>query len=1191
MRALIKTFLPSYMIYGLLLFIQMVALRPVQPVMLSRLIILFSRDNLSENSDLMYIYGAALVAFSILIAFFMHHTNFGQSAVGMRVRIAVSSLVYRKIMRLNQKSLGQATAGQVINLLSNDVSRFDLVMLTLHFLWIMPFQVALVTYFIWQEVGISCLAGVLTMALLSLPVQGYLGKLTGKLRLKVANKTDVRVKLMSEIILGIQVIKMYAWEKPFEKIIKYARSTEIDDLTKTSYLRGIFTSCMVFIERAALCLTVICYILIGNNITASKVFSMAQFFNILQLAMAIFYPLAISYGAEALVSVKRLQEFLILEEKETSSVQSHNEKGNSNHQLVRLVGSSYTCFKRSEHTCFSRQVMCYCWTCRCWKKFFTTVGVETNYFSESFCFTISSIFQVLLGELPPTTGRVYLGGEISYSSQEPWVFASSVRSNIIFGQSYDKSLYNKIINVCALEKDFEQFPQGDRTMVGERGVSLSGGQRARINLARAIYRQADVYLLDDPLSAVDTHVGKHLFEECIIKHLKGKTRILVTHQLQYLKKADQIVVISEGKIEAQGTFSELSNSNLNFTKMLVAADESSENPIKKEVKLDPIPTSPRRISVLSITSSIMSDTIENVNTNVENEEESGGNSGISPFSEYFKASGNVCLMVILATLFIIAQAACTGSDYWVAFWTEQEEIRHSNDSIILNDSLQNLTAEKIELMSIDGIKADPSYYIYGREINETISSKSLFDSILDTITLVMCGILVNVGVSNPYVIIAMVILGAVFLKIRSFYIATAKDIKHLEGITKSPVFSHVNSSLNGITTIRASRIEDVLINEFDDHQDIHTSAWYLTITCVVSFGLWLDIICVIFVGCVTFSFIIMHNFSTVSGSLVGLAISQSLILTGMLQYGMRQTAEVVNQLTSVERVLQYTTIENEGPFETPQEKLPSISWPSRGLIEFKNLFLLYVKDDPPVLRNLNFTILPGEKIGIVGRTGAGKSSLISALFRLAPLEGNIFIDEVDTKELGLTDLRKKISIIPQEPVLFSATVRYNLDPFNEFEDSKLWKALEEVELKDAINNLDFMVSEGGSNFSLGQRQLICLARAILRNNKILVLDEATANVDHRTDAFIQEAIRRKFVDCTVLTIAHRLNTIMDSDKVLVMDAGAMVEFDHPHSLLQIPDGFFHRMVLQTGPTMTLQLKDVALEAFNKKESLATDSHV
>lgn len=317
--------------------------------------------------------------------------------------------------------------------------------------------------------------------------------------------------------------------------------------------------------------------------------------------------------------------------------------------------------------------------------------------------------------------------------------------------------------------------------------------------------------------------------------------------------------------------------------------------------------------------------------------------------------------------------------------------------------------------------------------------------------------------------------------------------------------------------------------------------------------------------------------------MVGLAVSQSLILTGMLQFGMKQTAEVVNQLTSVERIMQYSNLDPEDKLEGSTVTTLDPKWPSKGMVEFKDVSLRYSPIESPVLNHLNLVIKSGSKIGIVGRTGAGKSSLISALFRLAVLEGSIEIDGVDTKVLQLHDLRRRISIIPQEPVLFSSTLRYNLDPFDDFDDGRLWSVLEEVELKEGVPSLDLEVSERGANFSVGQRQLVCLARAILRNNRVLVLDEATANVDPRTDALIQSTIRRKFHSCTVLTVAHRLNTIMDSDLVIVMEAGRVVQYDHPHVLLEDLEGTFATMVAQTGPTMMEQLKQSAFEAYFKQE--------
>nr|CAD7463304.1 unnamed protein product [Timema tahoe] len=673
--------------------------------------------------------------------------------------------------------------------------------------------------------------------------------------------------------------------------------------------------------------------------------------------------------------------------------------------------------------------------------------------------------------------------------------------------------------------------------------------------------------------------------------------------------------------------------------------------------------------------------------------------------------------------------------------------------------LHNTMFENILRSKMRFFDTNPSGRILNRFSKDMGSVDELLPrALIDTIQilLVMIGILVMILIVNYIMIVPMVIVGIVFFAMRVVYISSARSVKRLEGITRSPVFSHLSASMNGLPTIRSSHAQQMVRKEFDHHQskllhtpcnnmddkkkDCHTSAWYLFICSSTAFGLWLDAFSNLFVAVVTFTFLLIpegtdtgglerccclptdldtvnstpssseileaastrsistwsatmwgvvnsfffqelvyrccnrsgvesrnlhkthkllstfqflfveevqadeQSFPDISavssprmlkfyqlrireelnkgtlehlvpvlvwlsswlgcnknidgpsgtfGAGVGLALSQALILTGMVQYGVRQSTEVVSQVTSVERVLEYTNIEKEPALESESSKKPPSNWPNQGCVKFDDLSLRYDESEAPVLTNLNFTIESMHKVwylnsnalvllvmvGIVGRTGAGKSSLISALFRLARLDGTIVIDSVDIQTLGLHDLRQRISIIPQEPVLFSATLRHNLDPFQEFNDDLLWNVLEEVELKESVESLDFQVNEGGSNFSVGQRQLICLARAILRNNKILVLDEATANVDPQTDALIQGTIRRKFADCTVLTIAHRLNTIMDSDKVLVMDAGTMMEFDHPHLLLQDPDGHFYKMVRETGSPTAEQLHQVARLAF------------
>ncbi|KOC59210.1 Multidrug resistance-associated protein 4 [Habropoda laboriosa] len=1030
-NALRKTFAWSFAYYGGWQFFLAVVLRVLQPYVLGLLIWHFDPRAMSTATQA-YTYASAVVLMSLCIALITHHSTLGLMEVGMRMRVACSSLMYRKILRLSKSSTNATTPGQIINLLSNDVARFEQLFITLHYIWILPIQGALITFMIWKSVGIASLAGVFLISIQTIPLQGYMGKWISKLRLKIAVRTDERVRLMSEIIGGIQVIKMYTWEKPFEKLVSLVRSHEIDVLTLTSYLRGFTLATFVFTERTTLYFTIMAYVLLGNSISADKVFSMAQYFNILQLTMAILYPMAVSAVAEASVSIKRLQVRQITA------------------NLLFLINSSF--------------------------------------------------LQLILRELQQSHGEIRVNGSVSYASQEAWLFSGTVRNNILFGQPYDKKKYNEVVRVCALTKDFQQFNYGDKTLVGDRGASLSGGQRARINLARAVYRNADIYLLDDPLSAVDTHVGKHLFNECIKHYLQNKTRILVTHQVQHLKSCDYIIVLNNGAIECDGTFAELQNKHTNFLSML-SVEENKGDAEVTEVDENSTPD-------ISINSGNSKDDDE---AEPEETEElmAKGNISKSLYWKYFRAGGSMLMILTFICSLILGQTGSSGSDYWVAYCingisTDTSYLDRDTAlwiygafiiaSIVLT-SIRNLVFYKIcmnasknlhNLMFSCLLQAPMLFFDThpsGRILNRFSKDVGAVDEILPRtmiesiqIFAVMIGILTQVLVINWWTVFPMLVMGFLYWQIRNIYLKTAQDMKRFEGITKSPVFSHVTSSLLGLTTIRSAGAQDMVRKEFDIHQDLHTSSYYLTIATSTAFGFALDVVSIGFIAFIAYSFIIFDD-------------------------------------------------------------------------------------------------------GIVGRTGAGKTSLISALFRLANLEGAIHIDNFDTKQIGLHDLRKKISIIPQEPVLFSATLRDNLDPFHNFDDATLWAALDDVELKTSISSLDYVVEQGGANFSVGQRQLLCLARAILRNNKILLLDEATANVDPTTDFLIQKTIRQKFTNCTVLTIAHRLNTIMDSDKVLVMDHGQVLEFDHPYVLLKNEQGHFTSMVKETGKLMSEQLKKVAEEVW------------
>ncbi|KFB53213.1 AGAP003221-PA-like protein [Anopheles sinensis] len=1151
-----------------------------------------------------------LVLLTLFGCFCSHHSDLRERLIGARMRIACCSVIYRKTLRMSKKAAGQTPAGYMINLLSNDVSRLDYGFIYVHYVWVLPFQACFTCYLIWRRVQWAAIVGVVGLLVKTIPVQTGLSRLSSIIRMRVAKKTDQRVGIMNELIQGIQEVRQIRW---------------------ASYIRGIYLSTMVFTERSTLFLAIACCVIEGRAITADIVFPMAQFFNILQLTAAIFYPLAVSLGAEALVSIDRIQEFLALQEHDPQSASSG---------LKRNLNELHQSTEDPTRPALELQNVTASWEETTEK---TLKDISVSIGTGKLLAVIgpvgagkSSLLQLLLGELPIQNGTATINGDVSYGSQEPWLFTGTVRNNILFGLPYDRQRYQAVVRHCALTTDFQQLPDGDKTVVGERGTSLSGGQRARVSLARAVYNSASIYLLDDPLSAVDSHVGKHLFDEVIgprgyLAQKQKATRVLVTHQVHFLQEADWIVIIEGGKIVTQGTYTELANGKVDFGKLLncggKSPSEQEEDMLSSEIPEDEIPfidgvtldgyklLKGSSVSLRGATpNSCASSVAENLGRQVA-EDQAEGSISWRVWATYFLSGGNILMLMFTLFMLLFSQAIVSGSDYFVTYWTREEEERLTNPGTVHTSTVDYLYTYGVIIIGVVLFTIFRGYLFFnicmkasrnlhdrmfariltapmrffdtnpsGRILNRFSKDMGAIDELLPKamieaiqILLVMSGILTMITIVNPLLLLPLlgaVLLYAVALKL---YLRPIQDLKRLEGITRSPVFSHLSATLSGLSTIRSSNAQEKIREEFDDLQNVHSAVWQLTMASNAALGLWLDCISTAFVACVTFSFIVLHQ-DTYSAN-VGLAISQALILTGMVQYGIRQTTESIQQMTAVERVVQYTEI----PSEQDPPKVPPGDWPWKGQIQFHNMSLSYEQGMPPVLKNLELVIEPTWKVGIVGRTGAGKSSLIGALFRLARIDGRIMIDGIDTGVISLEALRSKISIIPQDPVLFSATIRYNLDPFSLYDDDMLWRAISEVELRSSISGLDYMVTEGGTNFSVGQRQLICLARAILRNNKILVLDEATANVDPQTDALIQKTIREKFKHCTVLTVAHRLHTVMDSDRILVMDAGVAREFDTPHRLLQQEDSILKDMVDATGPSESESLKRIAAETFARMD--------
>jgi len=1373
-RALYRAFGFWYLLSGIWVTLGECIVRPLQAISLGWVIrdvntyLTLDPTNPAQSALIDSVYyqvlydGLILIFLSTVALITVHPYVFCTQHTGMKVRIACCHLIYRHSLKLSNAAIGQTTVGQMVNLLSNDVNRFDVALNYIQYLVIAPLQAIIaVSVLSYLYLGFYSTAAGSALLLLYVPFQSLMGRWFGRLRQATATRTDERIRLMNEIIPAMRVIKMYTWEDPFAKLVELARANEVRLIRYTSVLRGINMALFFVSSKIILFICFITYVLLGYTLEAEIVFVSITLFNAVRLFMTLFFPYGVAQLAETLISCSRLQEFLLLPQQEPShrvdrgdpngprykrdeiqvecldisanwtiinkttptmldqhepaeqeapkvQLLSDSSRNDLSKSTRRLSSSHNFKMNSSKNSLFASTANVHLASSH--KRAYNILGADglgTNQTAISalrnISYTVkagelmiivgrvgsgkSSVLMSILGELPLASGRMKIRGKLSYSAQEPWIFAGSVRDNVLFGKPYDEKRYKEVLHVCSLDKDIKLFPQGDETVVGERGVSLSGGQRARINLARAIYYDADIYLLDDPLSAVDTVVAKHIFNECICGYLKDKAVLLATHQTQFLRKDTKILYLRDGRQMSCKNFSDNKDLQMFIGSNWEKSDSESTQSGAKHTqrrkeqrsrtasrlstsgagigqptevgasKLDehegekiidhPIPGSSGS-STTAEDEGLQSDggsspkEEEEANSDEPQGEKIVGEAPIKQQSEsmandsvgcaiywhYIKSCTAPILIFIIGLSNLGTQALFNGSDFWLSYWTDTEQRKALNNGsmdyepVTLTDELtlqQNALVYTILIASLFGLtlvrttcffvacmrssitlhnrlfrsvlRAPIKFFDYnpiGILLNRVSRDMGIVDDLLpptafDTIEIFInvLGILLTVAVIYPINVLPAVVLCSTVAIVRLLYIRTVRSIKTIEGVTRSPVFSHLAASLNGLATIRAFGVEPEFEQKFDQYQDIHSSAWFLFVAASRWLGCSLDWISLGYIAVITL--VMTLTVGSTTGSQIGLAISSALALSGSFQWGVRQSTEMESQMTSVARIKEYSELPEE-PARVSSNP-PAAEWPERGEIEFDQVNLRYFENEEPVLKRLTFKIGAGERIGIVGRTGAGKSSIIAVLFRLTEPEGCIKIDGIDTKSIGLHELRKKLSIIPQEPILFNGPIRRNLDPFGEYTDSDMWRALKQVKLDEVVRGLpgalDAELKEGGSNFSVGERQLICLARAVLRQNRIIVMDEATANVDPDTDKFIQRTVSDSFTDCTRLTIAHRLNTIMDSDRVLVMDAGQVKEFDVPHLLLKREGGLFASMVKNTGKNAA-HLRRIAQKHYERR---------
>ncbi|KAJ7284591.1 ABC transporter [Mycena rebaudengoi] len=1191
-----------------------------------------------------------LLLMQLIASMCMNQFFYRAMATGVLLRGGLITAIYSRSLRLTSRARSTLTNGKLVNHISTDVSRIDFCAGFFHMArfstsWTAPIQMAICLVLLILNLGPSALAG-FAFFVLATPAQTMVMKRLFMFRQKSMVWTDKRAKLLQELLGGMKIIKLFNWQSPFLARIGGYRQKEMAYIRSLLLLRSGTNAVSMSMPVLASVLAFLAFSLSGHTLEPGIVFASLTLFMLLRLPL-MFLPVSLSAIADASNATHRLYDVFVAETFEDAQIRDTELDA-----AVEVKGATFTWDspppeeeekkRKGKHAKPLERAA---------KVAAAAVAAEQVKIDQEKVFKMpdlnlsvprgalvaivgavgsgkTSLLQGMIGEMRKTSGTVKFGGSVGYCPQSAWIQNATIRDNICFGLPFEEEKYWKAVNDSCLQPDLDMLPNGDLTEVGFQcfsfGISLSGGQRQRLNICRSIYSDTDIQIFDDPLSALDAHVGKAVFHNVLQNTLAGKTRILVTHALHFLPYVDYVFAIADGRITERGTYAELIKNDGEFSKFVAefgSKEQSSSGPDEEEEAA----AAPKADARTKSAGAAM----------MQAEERNIGAIGMDVYKAYLSAGNGKVIVPLLILSLVLLQGATTMSSYWfwlfrLVYWQENK-FRQSQGFYIgiyaffggaqalafflMGSTFALLTyfaSQNLHKRALTRVMHAPMSFFettpLGRVMHRFTKDCDTIDSTLGealrmfSATLAnIIGAIILIAVVLPWFLIGVFAILLVYVYFAAFYRASAREIKvHTShAILRSALYSHFSESLSGLATIRAYGVADRFRKDNERLIDIENRAYWISVVNQRWLGIRLD-----FLGAgLTFivAMLAVGSRFTVSPAQTGLVLSYILSVQQAFGWMIRQSAEVENDMNSVERVLHYaTSVEQEAANEVPEKKPPA-PWPSRGEIELKDIVLKYRPGLPAVIKGISMNVRAGEKIGIVGRTGAGKSSIMVALFRLVELtSSSILIDGIDISEVGLADLRNGLAIIPQDPLLFSGTLRSNLDPFNRADDATLWDALRRSYLVEQTKRitegveddvptgsntpmnkftLDTVIEDEGNNLSVGQRSLVSLARALVKDAKVLVLDEATASVDYETDRNIQDTITHEFHDRTILCIAHRLSTIIAYDRICVLDAGQIAEFDTPSSLFQIPGGIFRGMCDHS----SISLEDIKLAAKTRAE--------